>query len=177
MCDKLRDEIVESEKARADLLKWKLVLIAAIAAAGLGIGQDSANVVILAFLPFVCLYVDALCFHDEIRIIAIARFLRTESDIDLWRKYEEYCKNNRQHFNLETFALVITTVALSALVSVLGFSEKLQRDLELDVSPVAGSVLTYAGLIGAVAGVLFFFVFDRERKGIDGPKAGGAGGH
>jgi hypothetical protein len=34
--DKLRDEIIESEKARADFLKWKIVLAGAIGATGAG---------------------------------------------------------------------------------------------------------------------------------------------
>lgn len=39
MIDKLRDEIIESQKARTDLMKWKLILVAAIGAAGFGIGS------------------------------------------------------------------------------------------------------------------------------------------
>lgn len=40
MIDKLRDEIIESQKARTDLMKWKLILVAAIGAAGFGIGSN-----------------------------------------------------------------------------------------------------------------------------------------
>ncbi len=39
----LRDEIIESQKARADLFKWKIILVAAIGAAVLGVGDPLAG--------------------------------------------------------------------------------------------------------------------------------------
>jgi hypothetical protein len=43
MIDKLRDEIIESQKAKTDLLKWKLILVAGIGAAVLGFGSSSQS--------------------------------------------------------------------------------------------------------------------------------------
>ena len=40
MIEKLRDEIIESQKARTELMKWKLILVAAIGGASLGIGSN-----------------------------------------------------------------------------------------------------------------------------------------
>src|SRR5713226_1515874 len=120
MIEKLRDEIIESEKARTDFIKWKLILVAAIGSAALGLSsKESSNGnlgILLALIPFVCLYVDAVCFHNEIRIMTIARFLRTRDEGSLERTYEEYCRNHRSHFSLEGFALLGATVLLSALV-------------------------------------------------------------
>ena len=39
----LRAEIIESEKARIDLLKYKLVVVASLAAIGLGFSERNAN--------------------------------------------------------------------------------------------------------------------------------------
>ena len=164
LMDKLRDEIIESEKTRNDLLKWKLILVAALGAAGLGIGSQGAKdlVVLLALVPVVCLYVDALCFHAELRILAIASFLRMLPATELERQYENHCKANRRHFSLEGWALLGTTVALSLAVFVVGQGHG--RQYGVDPGP-AGIVLTWAGGSGAVAGLVFFFFFrGRSRK-------------
>ena len=41
--DSLREEIRESQKARTDLMKWKMVLVASVGAAGLGFTSKSGN--------------------------------------------------------------------------------------------------------------------------------------
>lgn len=176
MIDKLRDEIIESEKARTDLMKWKLILVAAIGAAAFGLGSTAAPKgnpgVLLALVPFVCLYVDALCFHNEIRIMTIAQFLRTLDKDSIERRYEEYCTEHRSHFSLEGFALLVTTLILSALVFVIGRSDGLQTLLLVcaNSSPgnpasnfvSLGKVLMWSGSTGGVA-ALFFYCFFRYR--------------
>ncbi len=182
MIDKLRDEIIESEKARTDLMKWKLILVAAIGAAALGIGSTASTgnhpTVLLAFIPFVCLYVDAVCFHNEIRIMTIARFLRTWDKVSVERKYEEYCTKNRSHFSLESFALLWTTLSLSALVLVIGLSSRLQSLIGMsgDSRPenvanlaLAGKVLMSSGGIGMVAGMLFYGFYRYRTNRLDRP--------
>lgn len=88
----LRDEIIESQKARADLFKWKIILVAAIGAAVLGVGdplaggkaagqagQDdlvSKREYLLCLVPLVCVYTDILCAHMNLRIRVIGQFLR-----------------------------------------------------------------------------------------------------
>ncbi len=59
----LRTEIVESEKVRIDLLKYKLITIATLSAVGLGLSEkiDLARVLIepvyvLCIIPFVCIF-------------------------------------------------------------------------------------------------------------------------
>ena len=81
----LREEIIETHKMRADLLNWKIILVAAIDAV-LGIGDAGLHApgtsgsdalhYLLCLIPLVCLYTDALCLHENIRIRAIASFLR-----------------------------------------------------------------------------------------------------
>jgi hypothetical protein len=159
MIDKLRDEIIESQKARNDLLKWKLILVAALGAAGLGIGPGaspgaSPNLALLALIPFVCLYVDALCFHDEIRMLVIAGFLRKQDKDVLAREFEDHCTKFRRHFYLESWVLLWTTVALSALIFIVGCSARM-------------AVLLLAGAAGVVAGALFYRFFSSRRNELD----------
>jgi len=82
----LRDEIVESQKMRADLLKWKIILVAALGAVALGLESVSdkangdnpplAHEYMLCLIPPVCLYVDLLCSHLNLRIMVIARYFQ-----------------------------------------------------------------------------------------------------
>lgn len=82
----LRSEIVESEKARIDLLKYKLIAIAALGSIGLGRGGGQSNngaplihaTYILNIIPLVCLYVDLLCHHNTMRILVIGQFLKAK---------------------------------------------------------------------------------------------------
>jgi hypothetical protein len=179
MLEKLRDEIVESQKARTDLMKWKLFLVAAIGAAAFGIGSTAATgsdppFVLLALIPWVCLYVDALCIHNDLRIMAIARFLRTggKGSVDpnsIESKYEAYCAESRAQFSLEGFALQLTTLGLSLLVFFLGRSDGLN-----DLIPPPASVpdwrfviLGWSGGVGAVVGLIFYGLHRYQASSLD----------
>ncbi len=176
MIDKLRDEIIESQKARTDLMKWKLVLAAATGAAGFGTGSNVPQgshppFVLLALIPFICLYVDAVCFHNEIRIMTIARFLRTRDKHSVEREYEEYYKKYRSYFSLEGFALLITTLGLSGLVFFVGYSEEFKKLIPLAPArdDFGWTVLKWAGGIGAAAGLLFDYLYRYQRRSLDRP--------
>ncbi len=56
----LRDEIIESEKARADLMKWKFIAVAAIGAAALGVCVTGSTgdkpEYLMCLVPLVCVY-------------------------------------------------------------------------------------------------------------------------
>ena len=63
----LRTEIVECLKARIDLLKYKLLIIAILGSIGLGLSDkiNKENAVIapihlLCIIPFACIFVDSL---------------------------------------------------------------------------------------------------------------------
>ena len=76
----LRDEIVESQKARCDLLKWKLALVAGLGTVGLGLGDYApkepgySHHYVLCLIPLVCVYVDLLAKHMTLRIMVIGCF-------------------------------------------------------------------------------------------------------
>jgi hypothetical protein len=76
----LRTEIIESEKARSDLLKWKLIGVATLGAAGLGLNNPQQGVrtyFLLPLIPLLCFYADQLCRHLTLRILVIAAFRPT----------------------------------------------------------------------------------------------------
>lgn len=85
----LRHEIVESQKARIDLLKYKLVAIAALGAIGIGVYHAEPGLLrpefIFILIPFVCVYVDAACWHNSLRILVIAQFFIAHKD-----RYEKF---------------------------------------------------------------------------------------
>ena len=110
---KLPDKILESQKARTDLLRWKLVICAALGAAGLSLtGKNSTSTItLLALIPVGCTYVDLLCTNINLRIILIGRFLSTQED-----SYESFVAPHRIVFSLEDWALYGSTFVISVLL-------------------------------------------------------------
>lgn len=94
----LRNQIIESQKIRSDLMKWKLVLVSGIGSVGLGIAVQGASPhhLILALIPLVCVYVDALCAHLSLRIRAIGVFMTihpTEDPAGIYiQSYERFIR-------------------------------------------------------------------------------------
>lgn len=99
----LRDEIVESQKARGDLFKWKIILVATLGAIALGfesaadevkaktVAPAFAHEYLLCLIPLVCLYVDLLCSHLNLRILVIGRYLRVATrGVDAAEREAEY---------------------------------------------------------------------------------------
>ncbi len=157
----LRDEIVESQKTRADILKWKLIIVASLGGAGLGLtgqAKDAAfgyAYLALMFIPFVCVYVDLLCRHNALRIEIIGAFLRSR-EADPQYAYEQFVDSKRhlKAFDLEDWVLRYSTIALSALVALAGMW-MLSRAASAPPSSTAPPSLTAnsepflpAGLIG-----------------------------
>jgi hypothetical protein len=100
----LREEILQAERVRSDLLKWKLALVGALGAAGLGFaGSDgpAGAVLVLCLVPLVCLYVDLLCSHLSLRILVIGSFIQTRlpdegGEEALLAAYEEHASRARK---------------------------------------------------------------------------------
>jgi hypothetical protein len=69
----LRQEIIEAQKIRAELNKWKLLIVSALTAVGLGL-TESRSVpyaeLVLCGIPFACAYVDLLHYHQGLIISA-----------------------------------------------------------------------------------------------------------
>ncbi len=102
--EKLREEILQAEQTRSDLLKLKLSLVGAIGALGLGFSAGvlvKNAVLVLNVIPFVCVYVDLLCRHLTLRIVVIGSFLRSPvarkaSEAELMERYEEWAQYARE---------------------------------------------------------------------------------
>ena len=76
----LRQELNGAQQRQAELLKWKLLLVSALAATGLGLTNSSTAPhieLVLCCIPFVCAYVDILYHDQSLIIIGIAEFTRS----------------------------------------------------------------------------------------------------
>jgi len=102
--DQLREEILQAERTRSDLLKWKLGLTGTIGALGLGFSGSSAvrnAELVLVVIPLVCVYVDLLSLHLTLRILVIGTFMRlakaqAASGDDLVNRYEAFAQTARE---------------------------------------------------------------------------------
>lgn len=144
MINTLRNEIIESQKARTLLLDRKLLIVATIGAIGLGSNffgnvfeKKSPNIqFILCLIPFVCLYVDLLCKHLQMRMLVIGKFIREkfakskemnniDYGLELIGEYEFFCNKLREGdgrgiFGLEDWAQEGSTWLLSSLLVLYG---------------------------------------------------------
>ena len=155
---KLRDEIIECQKARTDLLKWKIILVAALGGGAFGIGAtaDSARPILLGLIPLVCAYVDVVCIHNDIRIRIIGSFLESQGTDDQIKAYEGYCARNRGAFLVERLALVATTLLFSVMVGAVGLYPKVAAMFftENTVAPLPEKdILVAAAATGAVVSI------------------------
>jgi len=158
--EELRAEILEAERSRSDLLKWKLVLVAGLGAIGIGVNPDSGRVpLVLIGIPLVCAYVDLLCRHLTLRVHVIGQFLRSRpprgapADVvwkeQLFRSYEDYAYAKQAAFGFENWALFWSSTLLSIAVTGYGVYLWIRQDpwwwgLAVAVSGVLGLVLTFA---------------------------------
>ena|SRR5215213_8075726 len=126
----LFDEIHEGQKARNDLLRWKLIIVSTIGAVGLGFRPGPANpnvYLALSIIPLVCVYVDLLCRNLSLRTKQINEFLALESqrdDASIELRYERFSRDfkPRRGPALESLALVWSTALLSIATTSVGFA-------------------------------------------------------
>jgi hypothetical protein len=156
----LRQEILQGQTVRSDLLKWKLALVGGLGAAGLGFagsqGLRDADLVLCA-IPPVCVYVDLLCRHLSLRILVVGRFLYTASGDDpafaRIAAYEDFVQRTRalpagndrlrSAFDLEDWALSWSSVALSLAIAVYGLTRPSWLWVPFVVSGAAGVAVTW----------------------------------
>src|SRR5437879_5362705 len=103
----LRLEIIASQKARTDLLKWKMVLTAALGTVGLGLYKPEGPTEEVSWAPFTlcciplaCIYVDLLCAHLSLRIKVIGTYFRKKAEVTAIPdrqliSYEQFVQNAR----------------------------------------------------------------------------------
>jgi len=153
----LRAEIIDGEKARVDFQKWKLVLVAGLGAAGLGLGGagSQAHLQLLCVIPLVSGYVDLLCKHITLRIMVIGTYLRkldelsrAPGDVLDYEGFVERARKKVQPFELEDWVMDGSTLVLSAAIAAYGlWAWRRFPFLSIDVWPYL------------VSGVLGLFMF------------------
>ncbi|WP_372719237.1 hypothetical protein [Novipirellula sp.] len=89
--DKLRDESMQYQAAKRDLLKWKLILTGTVTAFGLGFTQSTVPHAHLALcvVPLIALYCDLLIRDYDLRI-AIKGFFVVHNAVDGYADYERF---------------------------------------------------------------------------------------
>lgn len=155
----LRQEILQAQTVRSDLLKWKLALVGGLGAAGLGFagsdGLRNADLVLCA-IPPVCVYVDLLCRHLSLRILVVGRFLHTRGDDPTFSSlagYEDFVQKTRNlpredgrrrsAFDLEDWAVSWSSFALSLAIAVYGVTRPSWFAVPFVVSGAVGLVVTW----------------------------------
>ena len=78
-------------------MKWKLLLVSGLGAAGLGFSEHSGTFraeLVLCCIPFVCAYVDLVCNHLSLRIRVIGKFISStaieDNTIACIKEYEKF---------------------------------------------------------------------------------------
>lgn len=166
----LREELRMSEGARLDFMKYKLIAVATLAAVALGLKEAGENDpdqhrYVLTVIPFVCVYVDALCYHNNLRIFVIAKYLRCNGDsyegfLDKWSQVlkEKSGKTVGFFFKLEDLVLDISTRVLAGFLIVAGIVSSgvnlSDRCTVIGPSTVEGIIISLSGLLGFILSVI-----------------------
>ncbi|HET7832456.1 MAG TPA: hypothetical protein VFK88_05775 [Gallionella sp.] len=164
----LRTEIQEAEKARVDFLKWKLIAVAALASFGLSVKDQLFHpAYALCIIPFICIYVDAICAHINLRILVIGKFLADKAD-----PYEKFIadlgpcqmlmngRGARFLFNMEDYVLWYSTYFLSAVVAFGGIY--LVYFKPCNPYPTIGLWLMFAGVLGFVMSLWIQYDYNKR---------------
>lgn len=144
------------------MLKWKFVVVGAVAATGFGLlpDQKEGSMLALTVLPWLAWYADTLYRDYDLRIGTITSFIRgnrTQS----W-EYEMFLTSERAANKfpvLGMIAVLLPTVAVCLGVAAVGLFGRL-GDLQkywaiTSVSLVAYSALIWSGLTCLVVTILF----------------------
>lgn len=169
----LRDEVIQSQKARSEFFKYKLISIATLSSIGLGFNSYQTDhvsiepVYVLCVIPFVCIYVDLLCWHNTLRILVIGRFLDYMNDS--YEKYLSIIDNNIKKkkisedgasylFELEDYALQWSNYAISIMLFCYGIYFLTKSHLS-----GKGVLFVVVGMLGIILTMLIERKFKRRK--------------
>ena len=151
----LKEEINQTQDSEHDFAKWKLIVVAVIGAATLGLEEHgTAQPWLFLFIPFACAYIDLHISQYQLRVFALARFIRSRapgSDGDTTlQDYEKECENlrlSKPHiFDLGQFANFIASVGLSVAAMVVAVAANWKWPPPKPLPLVAGGILWLAGM-------------------------------
>jgi xanthine/uracil/vitamin C permease (AzgA family) len=185
---KLRDEIVEAQKARLDLVKWKLIIVSALGATAIGLSPltektwNSSLLGLLALVPLVSLYVDSLCYHIALRTVVIGAFLGScrihtldvfakSDELRVFHAYEKFAAMARSRhgaFSLEDWALAWSTGVLSIGNAMLGVLLMMRRGDATAVPDLPIHLpLIVSGLVGMAGAYLLLRQFRERARAVE----------
>jgi hypothetical protein len=158
------DELLSAQQSRNELMKWKLLIVAAIGSTGLGfLSKDGFTnlYLIIVIIPIVSVYVDLLCRNLSLRTMKINRFAGThfhcdkaDFDIEYHRFYQSLKKESGT--SLESIALVGSTVVLTVFVTLIGL-----------IIPNEGWIKVLFLVSGILSSIFSFLVnrrYNKEKK-------------
>jgi len=155
----LKQEINDTQAAQHDLVKWKLIVTAALGAAAFGItGSPKPNLWLLFFIPFVCAYVDLYDYQYRLHVLVIAKFLREKGRDPEMKEYEGECERVRENctgdFNLGKWAGLGSSVVASVIAPLFYFIGN-----PVDVTQGLVTIPRVAGVLVWLGSVVLIFVF------------------
>lgn len=173
MVEAFKTEIIEAERNRTDLLKWKLIIVAALIAVGFGIDSGDSTLVnirvypelALTLIPAVATYVDLLCIHLQFRILVISKFFQnynsnpSNEEMLCFIAYEKFCADVRVRsmFGLEDLAQVGSTITLSILVII----------FSVFTQPYNFYLFIISGIMGIITSICLFYFYKQKLKKLD----------
>ena len=88
--EKMRDELLAFQAAQRDILRWKLIAVGAVGAAGLGLAPEhrASALLIASLLPLIALFCDVVYRDSDLRVAMIASFLRKR--IPFFDSYQQF---------------------------------------------------------------------------------------
>lgn len=124
----LKQEISQTMESQHDFAKWKLIVVAGLGTAALGLGKENLpnlpHYWLLLFIPFACAYIDLHSYQYQNRIMVIAHFIRdyrpggaVQGDDAALQAYENLCQSFRKKhiFDLGQYANVAASITLSVV--------------------------------------------------------------
>jgi len=142
----LKEEINQTTESEHDFAKWKLIVVAALGAAGLGLGKDAPGdrYWLLIFIPFVCAYIDLHSYQYQTKIMVIARYIRERGIEDtVLQEYEYMAQVFREKdvFYLGQYANLCASVILTLVAAGIAHYKGVLGDLAAILMWVAGFAL------------------------------------
>lgn len=121
-------ELLSAQSTRDELMKWKLIVISTLGATGLGFIENNASIdlhIVIAIIPFACVYIDLLCRNLSVRAKRINQFIATLSNevyLDIDVKYAQFYQKIKKLSgqSLESYTLIWSTIMISAIVLCIG---------------------------------------------------------
>jgi hypothetical protein len=163
--EKLRDEILEYRKSQSEFIRWKLLAIGSAAVIGLGLGEKGsgdAPILVLCVIPFMVVYSDLILAQYELRIAAIAWFLRRKDQVyGEYEKYLEWADIAKSYwYVMEGAAIVISSLLSCGALIVVGKHLKLFTTVT-DTAMLCDkeNALIWAGLLGIGASLLVYILY------------------